>query len=700
MLRNFKYKVNRNIILFVFGYLMAVQAAKIVMNGSVWDNTILTYLFAVLFFFLHLSVYNRKMEKVHVLLALVLDIFLISVFIAGILNNKIQGDIIVSKLLVKCLLVSIGGFFLCHTIAYVWLYKVKNIITKSGYILILAVMAGTVLSFHIQGLVTLFSAFGYLFAIVLFECMLLKSGGIKLENKILWTFAFVFALMSTLGNMDKIAQYIDVKQFDFPMVLCMITAVAFWCLIWKYILQLCMEGMKYIENNLNAKEEPFSLLKKSILVFLFIFICWLPYFLTYYPGFLSSDSITQLEQAIGRQSPTNHHPWIHTMLIKACYLIGNNLGDSIEYGVLLYSLVSMTVLSIVYTYIWRWMVRNGVRWKYRMAAILFYAIFPINAVYAITMWKDIFFSAVILLYVLTLYEGCRPDRPDLSTKFMVKFIILSFLVCAFRSNGIFAWAFSAVFLIYTFWHERKRLAIMILSVMGLFLLYKGSLHVVGIQDADFIESLSIPAQQIAYVVKEDGNVSEAEYEMLEKIIDVEKIEDVYVPYISDPIKHLVRMEGEQQYLEEHKLEYLQLYVSIGLKNPHEFVQAYVNQTKGYWFHKVNNWIYYKEGVHENDLGIEGKPLLPAFLSRAVYKITELSEQLYHRYFSLALQTYLFMLCTAFSVIKKKNITAYMPLAGVIFSLLIATPVCAEFRYVYPLFVAIPVLPIMALNKVS
>ena len=98
-----------------------------------------------------------------------------------------------------------------------------------------------------------------------------------------------------------------------------------------------------------------------------------------------------------------------------------------------------------------------------------------------------FFSAIVLIYVLILYEACRSEQPQISTKFMVWFVIISFLVCSFRSNGLFIWIFSIFFLFYTFRSEWKKLTIMFIGVMSLFLLYKGCLQIVQIQDADIIE---------------------------------------------------------------------------------------------------------------------------------------------------------------------------------------------------------------------
>ena len=47
-----------------------------------------------------------------------------------------------------------------------------------------------------------------------------------------------------------------------------------------------------------------------------------PYFLAYFPGILSNDSVWQMDQILGIRPLSNHHPFTHTMIIKLFYSIG------------------------------------------------------------------------------------------------------------------------------------------------------------------------------------------------------------------------------------------------------------------------------------------------------------------------------------------------------------------------------------------
>ena len=47
-----------------------------------------------------------------------------------------------------------------------------------------------------------------------------------------------------------------------------------------------------------------------------IFIAWIPYFLNYYPGVVTVDSMSQICQSLGIHGISNHHPILHTFFIS------------------------------------------------------------------------------------------------------------------------------------------------------------------------------------------------------------------------------------------------------------------------------------------------------------------------------------------------------------------------------------------------
>ena len=121
----------------------------------------------------------------------------------------------------------------------------------------------------------------------------------------------------------------------------------------------------------------------------------------------------------------------------------------------------------------------------------------------------------------------------------------------------------------------------IVIVLSVFLKYP-VLKSLNVKQPDTIESLSIPAQQIARVITDEEDITIEQKELLSELIDIDEIPTYYVSYFSDPIKNLVREKGNQEYLKEHSNEYLNLYIQLGLKYPQKYIEAWVDQTRGYW----------------------------------------------------------------------------------------------------------------------
>lgn len=112
------------------------------------------------------------------------------------------------------------------------------------------------------------------------------------------------------------------------------------------------------ENSLNHESCLKSInplgIKTTILLALIPFICWIPYLLIYWPGFIFGDTLSSLAQATGLASYSNHHPFLYTMLIKACLKIGNILGIGNTGGCVIYCLVQMGFMAYAFAYLSRW----------------------------------------------------------------------------------------------------------------------------------------------------------------------------------------------------------------------------------------------------------------------------------------------------------------------------------------------------------
>ena len=220
----------------------------------------------------------------------------------------------------------------------------------------------------------------------------------------------------------------------------------------------------------------------------------------------------------------------------------------------------------------------------------------------------------------------------------------------------------------------------------------------NISQPDLVESLSIPVQQVARVIVDQGNITEEEYEFLDQMMDVDRVPELYTPHSSDPIKNESRRKNHD-FLVENKVDFAILWVKVGLRNPACYVKAWVDQTKGYYNSGYPYWIFI-EAVEYNDLGIERAEKtgeIKDFFDEFFKDFRE--NELYRPLISIGLWIWILMALGITAFLKKRKETIlYVPLILVIATLLVATPVYSEFRYAYSVFTTLPFLTVIGLHK--
>lgn len=442
-----------------------------------------------------------------------------------------------------------------------------------------------------------------------------------------------------------------------------------------------------------------STVQLFLLIFLLLLACWLPWFLYNFPGVMTPDSLSQFSQAEGLVGYSNHHPFVHTLLIQLFTSLGNAVFHDVYAGIACYTVFQMTVMALIVTYGLHVLFRCGAGKKLCFCFLLFYSLVPYNGIFAVTMWKDILFSGLFLLFVLSVYkllplcgEGHRPgERPGL----LVLMGVSGILVCLMRSNGLYAFVFSMPFLIYALRKHWKIIFPLQVLVLAVVFLVKGPvMEAFDVAQPAFSESLSIPAQQIARVVYEGRELSSEQKELLGKTVEYSAIADYYQPELSDPVKALIQY-GHPEYLEEHKGDYLRLWIQLGLKYPMDYWNAFVDQTKGYWFPDAPGLLT-NEGISPNELGLSWQPVLRG---QAVTKIVEIICKLftifplYGLLYSIGAFTWaaVFLFANCLLNGKKENWILFLPFFAILLTLCAATPVASDVRYAYPLILSMPLL---------
>ena len=511
---------------------------------------------------------------------------------------------------------------------------------------------------------------------------------------ILLPFAFFYAAAAILGDLEK-ARYAGMLHNILRFLLWLAGSYA-------ALLVLCMlissgnAAARAIPSwpHLPARRKRPARRIVYVLFTAVCLLCYLPYFLMYYPTWFNNDAVWQLEQVLGMAPPSNHHPYFHTMILKVLFMTGYKLSGSYTGGAAFYTFVQMFVMAMVFGFLLYWLYREGARVWWLAAAVVFYALLPINALRTICMSKDTFFSAALILYAWSLVKIDPKKRSGAAVWFAA-----GLLVCLLRSNGFFIFTGTSVIFMAAAVHREKKLPkralLCIAAVACCYLVYHGPvLKALHVEPPDTIEGLTMPVQHVLCAYLKGGELTEEEIAMIDRVVPVEKLEDYYHPRLFDVTKNLIREEGDQQVIADHKAAYFKLWLRVGLRNPLQYLVAQVRQTAGYWAYSVPDYeyAYGDQFMVDNPFGITTQRKVFSYADElAMHDFLMNFLDLYNKVWSLGLNTWLMVFGIAYTVYRRRSILIYVPFIMLLVSLLLATPVYNEFRYAYGLFAAFPML---------
>ena len=522
-------------------------------------------------------------------------------------------------------------------------------------------------------------------------------------SKLTIIFSSIFALFLSMGNLK-------ITNSNIGIIIAVISQFVGSFFLISRLLQLFQDSL--VKINITEKNEKISATKFIIISSIIGFICFVPYFLKYYPGILTVDSMKQMWQVTGYMGYSNHHPWIHTLLIKLLYEFGFILSKNYNFGVATYTIFQMMLVSITFSYVVYILYKNNVKKILVLAMWLFFFLLPFNAIYSVTMWKDIPFSLITLALTVFMYDH-YDNKQKYTTGRIVFVTILSILFCLFRSNGFIAYLIFILALFIIYRKEFFKLKYSIIITLIVVLIFKGPImSFFKVEKPNIVESLSIPLQQIGYVVKTDGKLSDDDWEILKKFADISKIkEDAKKEvnlHVSDEMKNnFANVSAKNNnYLENHKGEFIKLWFNIGIKNIRKYIVAFILETSGYWYHNYGKfWVYAEKIISypyiaSIDDEIHQVNLLPKPVSKLIDFALFVNSNVYYLIWSPAMSTYTVLCGLYVAITKKKSVIAFIIPIALVLTLLMATPVACEFRYAYAVFLSAPVLLLGTLKNKS
>ena len=544
----------------------------------------------------------------------------------------------------------------------------------------------------------------------------------------LYSFGLAFAL--TAGK-----QLHTVENFDIgnPVlwIQILVIAVFFAGPVW-YLLQWFGRGCKYQNGSLLQEDGTVEgnevvsescnkkvAVKRFLLTWLVILLCWLPVFLAFYPGAFVYDATDEYVQVATRQF-TTHHPLLHVLMLGGSVCFGNKFLGSYNAGIVLYTVFQMIVLSGVFAYTLSYL-DKFISKKWYIAITLMHGLFPIFPMYAVCSAKDTLFTGAFLVMLVQMCKMCEcfagkePADTDAKTGKklpwktcdIVLFVASSVCMMLLRNNGVLAYIalLGIVAVIAVFRYKKTEIfAAFALCMLLSFVLYSGAdkalTLVLQADDSERQEILTVPIQQLARTYKYSPEVfSEEEKEILFSYIP----EDVLAVYDAD-LSDIVKVNFNNAKYTGNESEFLGLWARTFLKKPITYLNAWFMTSYGYWYPDTIINVYggqqlytfqYKDSSY---FGFETEP--PGERDSKFPWLEEqyrkMSHEIYQQnvpgismLFSPGFLFWVFLGCT-FIVIYKKNYERMLPMFAILllWGTVIPGPTFLV-RYVLILWFALP-----------
>ena len=327
---------------------------------------------------------------------------------------------------------------------------------------------------------------------------------------------------------------------------------------------------------------------------LIIFILWIPYLVIYYPGFIFGDSLGSIAQALGVAKLYNHHPIFYTLFLKMCLSLGIFIKD-ITFGCAVYTIVQMIYIALCLGYQICWIRNKGIGIKICIILTVFFGCIPFFAQNSIAMWKDPIFSSTLAVWSLVLADFALSKGKIISDNrfFLVKSNLLLVVLCFSRNNGFYIGLFCELVIILIWILNRrkkiitglKKLMVSTGCILLIISIVIGPVYTKLDLNGEPVESLGIFLNQMASVVAYDGDMTEEDREYMNGLLPLENYKDTYRPCVVDLLKW--DQNFSQKYLNEHLNGFMKTYISMFIRNPYTYIEAWALNTYGYW--ALNRW---------------------------------------------------------------------------------------------------------------
>ena len=534
-------------------------------------------------------------------------------------------------------------------------------------------------------------------------------------NKKLFIFSLFFSIiLAFILSIGQVLELNTIRPSILKLIIIIIGLTTFFLPISTKLFDLNLE--------LNSKQK-YNDIKNSKKKYMFVFIIiWIFGFLGWlalYPGGYDYDAPVQLRQFMNSDySVTTHFSVLFSYLEYLIISLGHNIFNNYQAAISLFTFLQMTVVSAITTYICIFISKNIKNKFLFYICIAFYCLFPFHILLQVSCVQDTLFACSMAIFIISLYKLSNNNDFFKSKLNIITFIISGILLCLFRNNGIYIIIITIIMILLIKFVFKVGIPTLktnacFLSIIIFYYLYSlVLLPSLGVKSTDTIKEMSsIPSQQLIRV--HNNNISAFSKEELNKLNKFYPNCDFSIYNINELISDQQKACLNEEYTKENLLEYISLYVSIGLKDPVNYIKAFLLNTYGFWYpnksypdyRMYHPYIEYEvstPSLYSKDLiEIERESKFPIYEKALNYILNQNNWQKVPVISSIcSMGTYFIIILFAFFlVIYKKKYNLLIPISIYIgiYVTLFLSPV-ALYRYCYSVMLSLPLI-ILIIAKV-
>ena len=350
------------------------------------------------------------------------------------------------------------------------------------------------------------------------------------------------------------------------------------------LVMLALSNVPAVLEKRSRRKPPalFAKRKGMFAIWAFVFITWVPCLLAYWPGSFAYDIPTQTEYVLSGNWTTQQPP-IHTLIWAIFLQMEGFLGLK---AITWYELAQMLFLSSCFAASLRFLAQRGVNVWLWIAALLFFSVNPVMALFSITPVKDTLLAGVLCLLVIEQIKLVQDPGTYLSSwKHYVGFGCCIVACCLLRSNMLVAVAVFALIMFVLMRANWKKAAVFFGAPLLVTLAIVGPVYsAVGISSGSSAIA-SVPFEQVINVARNHkSELSAQDRATIRKILPLNEAIRSYNPRFADSVVRLFKgKDTGAAALRNELADFARLWIEFIGRYPVDCIDAFLSLNIPYWY---------------------------------------------------------------------------------------------------------------------